>query len=192
MSEKCQLRTHAPQQNRSLFDQLVSELLELQRHLEAQRLGGLEIDDQLKLCRRLQWKVGRLLTLEDAVDVPCRQAKLFVASLTKRDQAARLRKEAIEIDRRHAVAGRQRNDQFTIYIVVYVRHRDEAATWIARLCGDNAFDLILGVNRSGTYLDGKGGCGSLNGGHEGLERHGCCWIDQQRHTHGALRSALIV
>ncbi len=25
-----------------------------------------------------------------------------------------------------------------------------------RLCGDNAFDLILGVNRSGTYLDGKG------------------------------------
>jgi hypothetical protein len=32
--------------------------LELQRHLEAQRLGGLEIDDQLKLCRRLQWKIG--------------------------------------------------------------------------------------------------------------------------------------
>jgi hypothetical protein len=61
-------RTHAPQQNRSLFDQLVSELLELQRHLEAQRLGGLEIDDQLELCRRLQWKVGRLLTLEDAVE----------------------------------------------------------------------------------------------------------------------------
>ena len=54
--------------NGSLFDQLVSELLELQRHLEAQRLGGLEIDDQLELCRRLQWKVGRLLTLEDAVE----------------------------------------------------------------------------------------------------------------------------
>src|SRR6516164_5644831 len=49
---------------------------------EAQRLGGLEIDDQLKLCRHLQWKIGRLLTLEDAVDVPCRQAKLFAANVT--------------------------------------------------------------------------------------------------------------
>src|SRR6266566_9283998 len=105
--------THSRHAAKQLFDQLVSELLELQRHLEAQRLGGLEIDDQLKLCRRLQWKVGRLLTLEDAVDVPCRQAKLFVASLTKRDQAAWFREEAIEIDRRHAVAGCQRNDQFT-------------------------------------------------------------------------------
>src|SRR6266480_4492807 len=125
MSALGQQRTHAPQQNGSLFDHLVSELLELQRHLEAQRLGGLEIDDQLKLCRRLQWKIGRLLTLEDAVDVPCRQAKLFVASLTIRDQAAWFRKEAIEIDRRHAVAGRQRNDQFTIYVIGYVRHHDK-------------------------------------------------------------------
>ena len=58
-------------------------------------------------------------------------------------------KKLVEIDRRHAVPGRQRNDQFSICIIVYVRHHEEAATWIARLCGDNAFDLILGVNRSG-------------------------------------------
>src|SRR5262249_16368094 len=72
----------------------------------------------------------------------------------------------------------------------HVRHHDEAATWIARMCGDNAFDLILAVNWSRTHLDGKGGCGSLNRGHEGLEQHGCCWIEQQRHTHGA-RSHLL-
>src|SRR6266566_3409069 len=98
--------THSRHAAKQLFDHLVSELLEMQRHLEAQRLGGLEIDDQLKLCRHLQWKIGRLLTLEDAVDVPCRQAKLFAANVTIRDQAARFRKKAIEIDRRHAVAGR--------------------------------------------------------------------------------------
>src|SRR5262249_61745213 len=105
------------------------------RHFQAQRLGGLEIDDQLKPCWHLQWKIGRLLTLEDAVDVPCRQAKLFTASVTIRDQAAWFRKEAIVIDRRHAVAGRQRNDQFTIWLVEYVWHHDEAATRIPRLGG---------------------------------------------------------
>src|SRR5262249_52547654 len=92
--------------------------------------------------------------------------------------------------RRHAVAGRQRNDQFTIYIVEHVWHHDGAATWIACLCGDNAFDLILGVNRSGIHLDGKGKCGGLNGRQEVLERHGCCWIEQQLDTHRA-RSDLL-
>jgi hypothetical protein len=37
-----------------------------------------------------------------------------------------------------------------------VRHHDEAATRIGCLRGDNAFDLILVVNWSGTRLDGKG------------------------------------
>src|SRR5437763_4752480 len=116
--------------NRS-FDHLVGALQEGPRHVEAERLRGLEIDDQLKLCRHLQRKIGRLVTLEDAVDVPCRQAKLFAANVTIRYQAARFCKKAIEIDCRHAVAGHQRDDQFTIYIVEHIWHRDEAATWIA-------------------------------------------------------------
>jgi len=35
------------------FDDFVSELLELLRHVEAERLGGLKIDDKLILSRRL-------------------------------------------------------------------------------------------------------------------------------------------
>src|SRR4029077_3252790 len=35
------------------FDQLVGDLLELHRYVEAQRLGGLEVDDKLILRRRL-------------------------------------------------------------------------------------------------------------------------------------------
>src|SRR5690242_21350893 len=53
---------------------------------ESERLGGLEIDDQLKLCRHLHGEIGRLLTLEDAVDISCRQAKLFAANVTIRDR----------------------------------------------------------------------------------------------------------
>jgi hypothetical protein len=46
MSAMCQKR-----KSPASFDHLVGELLEMQRHVEAQRLGGLEIDDQLKLKR---------------------------------------------------------------------------------------------------------------------------------------------
>ena len=37
--------------------------------VEAERLGGLEVDDQFEFGRRLHRQVGRLLALEDAVDV---------------------------------------------------------------------------------------------------------------------------
>jgi hypothetical protein len=46
------------------------------RHVEAERLGGLEVDHQLVLGRRLHRKVGRLLALEDAIDVAGREPVL--------------------------------------------------------------------------------------------------------------------
>jgi hypothetical protein len=44
-------------------------LLKLNRHLKAECLGGLEVDHQFVLGRRLHWQVGRLLALEDAINV---------------------------------------------------------------------------------------------------------------------------
>ena len=37
--------------------------------VDAERLGGLEVDDKLVLGRRLHRQVGGLLALEDAVDI---------------------------------------------------------------------------------------------------------------------------
>src|ERR1700739_3138841 len=82
-------RTHAAQQRTSLFDHLIGSRKQFVWDGESERLGGLEIDDQLKLRRHLHGEIGRLLSLEDAVDISCRQAKLFAANVTIGDQAAR-------------------------------------------------------------------------------------------------------
>jgi hypothetical protein len=60
----------------------------MQRHVEAQGLGGLEIDDQLVLCRLLHGQVGKFSALEDAINVLWRLAKLFGVIRTIIDQTA--------------------------------------------------------------------------------------------------------
>ena len=61
----------------SLFDHLVGALLEMQRHVEAERLGGLEVDHQLELDRGLDGKLARLRALEDAIDIGRRAPKII-------------------------------------------------------------------------------------------------------------------
>src|SRR5215831_6575966 len=56
-------------QRPDLLDHLVGELLEVQRHVEAKHLGGLEVDHQLELYRNLNGKLARLLTAQDAVGI---------------------------------------------------------------------------------------------------------------------------
>ena len=47
-------------QSIGLFDHLIGERQQFIRHLEAERLRGLEVDDKLGLCRLYQWQVRTL------------------------------------------------------------------------------------------------------------------------------------
>src|SRR5262249_601175 len=128
----------------------------MQWYVEAENLGGLQIDYQFELGRPLNRQIAGIRTLQDAIDVPCRLAELFRQISSVSDEAAGFRKDGTGVDRWNAGVGSQRNDRFTICIVEYVRHHNETATGVARLRGDNARDLVPGVNRRNARLDGKG------------------------------------
>src|SRR5215468_5021031 len=52
-----------------LFDHLIGALLQKERHVQAERLGGLDVDDKLELDRGLDRKIGRLFSAQDAVNI---------------------------------------------------------------------------------------------------------------------------
>ena len=75
-------------QSEALLDHLVGALREMRRHVEAERVGGLEVDHQLELDRGLDGKLARLRTLEDAIGIGRCAAKIVGRVISVGQQTA--------------------------------------------------------------------------------------------------------
>ena len=113
----------------------------MDRYVETQRLGGLEVDDKLILRRRLHRHVCGLFAFEDAVDVTNRLPPHVDPIRPIGDQAACGDEGAIEVDRGQLVQGCQLNDQIAIKQRPPARGDDQTAIWGSREGRDGALDL---------------------------------------------------
>ena len=52
-----------------LFDHLVGAKQDPLRHVEAERLGGLEVHDHFEFCRKLHRQIAGFLAAQDAIDI---------------------------------------------------------------------------------------------------------------------------
>src|SRR5262249_23853967 len=93
------------------FDHLVGACEQLDRRIEAKRLGGLQIDHQLELCRKLDRQVTRLFALENAIDVGRCASEEVGAIDSIRRQPAVLDHFAERIDHRQAIADRELEEE---------------------------------------------------------------------------------
>src|SRR5262245_25760172 len=138
------------------FDERISALLHAERNVKTKRLCGFKVDDQIELGWCLHGKVGRLRTLENAVDIRRGLRKLFAEIVGISDETPSLGEFAPIIHRRYAITSSQQSDVFAICRVEGIGHHNETAALIARLRGDNAFDLIFGMNRCCIHLNASG------------------------------------
>src|SRR6516165_7322600 len=107
--------TYAMQQLVPLFDDLVGAREQHWRYGEAERLGCLEVDDELQFGRRLHWQIARSIALQDTIHVPSSAPKLVdeIRAIGKQTAAGGIK--ARVVDSRQSVSSGQSNNELAMY-----------------------------------------------------------------------------
>src|SRR5262245_25036936 len=94
-----------------LFDHLVGTGEQSLWNFEVQRPGGLQVDDEFVLGRRLHRQLAGLLALENAVDVAGRTPELVGEIRSIGEQPTADQDITSKVDGGQSVPSRERNDQ---------------------------------------------------------------------------------
>ena len=120
------------------------------REGDAKRLRGLEVEYQLVLGRGLHWQIGRLLALEDSIDVAGGAAVLVDLIWPVGDQAAAGDEKPFGVDCGQSMLVCEGDDQIAMPDRGSTQRNNDAAVGLAGKIRQRTFDPsdIARVNRA--------------------------------------------
>src|SRR5207302_3934085 len=126
-----------------LLDHLVGNGEQPGRKCDAERHGGLEVDDELEPGRLYNRQVGRLLTLEDAASVDASLVVCIGHTGTVAHQTTRHGALATFVDCWDRLTRNQRHDVISFTIEEGIRADDERVNPLLRKGRELTIDLVL-------------------------------------------------
>src|SRR4029077_791670 len=183
------------------FDHLVGAAEQRNRDRDAERLSGLEIEDQLDFRRLLDRQIGRFLALEDAAGIDAGQTICVANAGSVSYQTAGRRERAKLVDRRHRVTERQLGELWALIRKEWIAaDHKRACPQLGHGCKD-CIEIAAAARMQDMELQPEGaglrlrvprygfGSGSCRVDEQG---HDSCCRDQLMHQFQSLRSDLHV
>ena len=124
-----------------LFDHLVCSSKERGWYREAERLGGLQINDQKVLHRQLHRKFRRLCAMENVINIVGTTVKYISELSSVGEQTTFSGDNRCLIDRRNTIPRCQRYDQRAVDFDKIVRHAKKTTSRLAPKRGYSSLDF---------------------------------------------------